>query len=376
MNILHIADLHLGARLSGFTMQGKKHIRKKIEEAKINLENLAKNPAYDGIVLVGDILDSKDVSPYHIKYLENLFKEVLDRGVFVVYATGNHDYFISEKHFSKIIDNPIFILFTKELVERREIVYKNQKIAFYGIGYQNYHTYKDLTGLFPMRQDEDIAIAALHGDVSSGYAPIKSDYHYISSKELASKKYDYVALGHIHSYTDFGSGIYYSGCPFGQGMDEIGEKYLLSADIEREKLNVSKKVISPYKIFDIEINMTCKDRYELAEEIKSSIRNASSDSFDKLILRIKGTVFGFEDYLNTDDMEFRESIFGLNNPEIHKIDLEIKKSAKHSEIQIPSQVEIAMDRAIEYFETIDYAREIISQEGFKEELLDMMKYRD
>ncbi len=385
MKILHIADLHLGAKLSGFNPDGIKFIKSQIDKALAKLQDMLTSEQYDGIVLVGDIFDSPQVSPYYIKKLERIFKLALDRGAFVVYATGNHDYFISEKHFSSLLSYDKFILFTEDKILRQVITHHNQKLAFYGIGYHTYHPQENLNSKFPPRQDEDIAIGLLHGDVNEGNSIVKSDYYSASAVDLANKNYDYFALGHIHSFTDFTSNVLYPGCPYAQGLDEAGDKFVLAVDITNGITSYQQIKIANYQVYDLNFACQALDRFELASKLRNFIEDKLASAVQDSLLRIKGKITGFNDYLSNDDIEFREQVFGHQSANNHILELSYQRTAKELDFNLPIELEEAIQEAIEELSGSDMTSyelsgldcnqtvtELIQAENFKTLLLELM----
>lgn len=349
MRFLHCSDMHLGAKLSGFRAEGMRFLRSGIDGALRELQTLAEHPRYDGLLFVGDIFDAPAISPFYMRSLERLFQLALDRGAFVVYATGNHDYFITERHFSSLLAYQNFVLFCKEEVERRELTYKGKRIAFYGIGYQTPHPARNVQAEFPPRQDEDIAIALLHGDVYEGRAELRSDYYSASAASLAERGYDYVALGHIHSFHDFGSQIFYPGTPLPQGWDEAGEKFCLSVELSEGIAKWERKPIAPYRIYDLRFEGRAKDRFELASRLRTLIEESLETPMERSILRIKGRVDEFEDFVKNEDADFREEIFGFASHERQLMELDCRRPGKSAGFALPSELEACIEQAIAEF---------------------------
>lgn len=79
-----------------------------------------------------------------------------------------------------------------------------------------------------------INIIALHGQVCT-----TCDIDHININFLRNKGIDYLALGHIHSYTSFsiekGGVACYPGCLEGRGFDECGEKGFVLLNVNNHK---------------------------------------------------------------------------------------------------------------------------------------------
>ncbi len=376
MRFIHTSDLHLGAKLSGFNPDGIKFIKSRIDKALSKLEAMIASEQYDGLILVGDIFDSKNISPYYIKKVEKIMKTLLDRGGFVAYATGNHDYFISEKHFNSLLTYDKFILFTEDKISRKEIIHNRQKIAFYGIGYQTYHPKESLNTKFPPREDEDIAIGLLHGDVYDGNSMVNSDYYSASARDLGQKAYDYFALGHIHTFNDFSSNVFYSGCPYAQGLDELGDKYVLSVDISNGMTSYQKKKIANYKVYDLNFKSNAVDRYELASKLQDFLSENIDIELQDTILRIKGKVRGFQDYLNNDDIEFREHVFGQQSAKNHIIKLDCQRAKKKQDFNLPIELLESIEEAIKELRELEISSYEFSGLDCHQSLSDLLLEED
>ncbi len=76
-----------------------------------------------------------------------------------------------------------------------------------------------------------IEIMVLHGDTGG------DQYNRIREPEIAASGLDYLALGHIHSYSGIktaGHTTYaYPGCPEGRGFDETGDKGVIVGSVSK-----------------------------------------------------------------------------------------------------------------------------------------------
>lgn len=85
MKLMHISDLHLGKRISEFSMtEDQKHILKQITEA-------VKEETPDAILIAGDVYDRSVPSTEAMELLEKFLYELADGKNQVFIISGNHD---------------------------------------------------------------------------------------------------------------------------------------------------------------------------------------------------------------------------------------------------------------------------------------------
>ncbi len=349
MKILHFADMHLGVRLSAFNKNAVKFIKEDTEKVFIKLKKMISTEQYDGLIMAGDIFDNINISPYYIKFIEDISRILLDRGAFVVFASGNHDYWINEKHFKNLLKYEKFVFFTEEKVQKKEIVYLNKKIAFYGISYKSKNPARSLSFSFPEKSDEDIAIGVLHGDVYEN-TEVLGKYYSVSAKELKTKNYDYFALGHLHSYNVFYENIAYPGSTFAYGMDEIGEKVILSVDINEDKIEIEKKSMSSFIVKDMKVDLLAKNKWHLLDKLKvlleKDLEETSLKFPKKIIYRLSGLISDFDDYLSNDDLEFKTHLFSNEIASLSTLNFKFNHSSQTG-YEIPILFQNSIKEAIE-----------------------------
>lgn len=85
MKFLHLADLHLGKRVNGFSMLG--------DQAHILRQILAilDDEQPDGVLIAGDVYDKSVPSVEAVGLLDSFLTELRARGVPVLLISGNHD---------------------------------------------------------------------------------------------------------------------------------------------------------------------------------------------------------------------------------------------------------------------------------------------
>lgn len=179
----------------------------------------------DVVLITGDLFDSAKTKQKNIK---NRVLYIIQQNpkIDFLYLRGNHD---DEDYFS---DSAVSVsnlkFFNKN--EWTSYVYGDVRI-----------TGRELPAFIPGELYSELAldkskinIVALHGQISK--ATNKADAPFINLRKLENKFIDYLALGHIHTFSQGRldeRGIYcYAGCLEGRGFDETGEKGYVEIDIE------------------------------------------------------------------------------------------------------------------------------------------------
>lgn len=85
MRFLHLADLHIGKRVNGFSM---------IEDQKFVFEqvyNVIENEKIDGIIMAGDIYDKPVPSAEAVKLFDEMLTRLVSMDLPIFVISGNHD---------------------------------------------------------------------------------------------------------------------------------------------------------------------------------------------------------------------------------------------------------------------------------------------
>lgn len=211
MKIIHTADLHLGSKLD-FTpdFEKVKLRRNELHETFSRMADWAEENGVGVIMLSGDVFDVERPA----KSDKLRFFTVIRNHPHIdfLYLRGNHDTGISFEDDS--IEN--LKCFTDEFTK-----YSYGDVDIYGAELTQENENSIYSSLNPDKEKTNIVM--LHGDRTDG----NGGNGKIPLRTLADKNIDYLALGHIHKYTEgpLGArGVYvYPGCPEGRGFDECGK---------------------------------------------------------------------------------------------------------------------------------------------------------
>ena len=196
MKFIHLADCHLGDRYS-FKSEFSNKIRGNNKKSFENI--LDKNSDVDFFLIAGDLYER---AFFTIRDYKELFDKISNFGKDVFYVAGNHDY-IGEDNKAILKMKPgNFHIFTDENLEYYEI----NSTRIYGLSYKD--------RIFNQEFSYDIDLDPNYFNILLGHGTInnpKSTYLDLNLEKLKKIGFDYVALGHIHKWENFGNNIYYAG---------------------------------------------------------------------------------------------------------------------------------------------------------------------
>jgi len=238
-SFIHTADLHLDSPFTGITRIDPKIGKKLIKstfQAYETIIDLCIEKKVDFLLIAGDIYDSADKSLYaQLKFISGL-KKLSNAGISTYIAHGNHDPLNS---WSANLEWPENVFIMNGDCVNTFSHKKNQTIVtrITGISYSHQHITSNLTENFPHKEEDDpFTIGLLHCTIgtNTGHEP----YAPCTIQDLKDLKYDYLALGHIHTTSivnDSDPVIIYPGNPQGRHTGEPGPRgcYLVTVDQNR-----------------------------------------------------------------------------------------------------------------------------------------------
>lgn len=233
VKILHCADIHIGAAQSFLGTLAQKR-RYEVLMTFERIIDIAKENGVKIIAIAGDLFDSNKIEKSFVDAVLNKIAAVYE--IKVVYAAGNHDPLDSCSPFiyTKLPDN-FYILGGEDEV----ICFDDIRVRVYGNSFDFcYKKGKEKFSLNP-ENDDYINLMIMHGELGSD---INSNYNAIIPDFIKNSSMDYIALGHIHKRTDIAklgdTYFAYSGCPEGQGFDELDEKGIYLGTIGKDVCNL------------------------------------------------------------------------------------------------------------------------------------------
>ncbi|MEO8277639.1 MAG: DNA repair exonuclease [Thermoanaerobaculia bacterium] len=197
MKFIHTADIHLDSPLSGLAAYKDAPVdllRTVTRDAFTRLVDVAIEEAVDFLVIAGDLYDGswKDYNTGHFFCRE--MGRLNKAGIPVYLLFGNHD--AESEMTRKLVLPPNVHQFDSRKANTFRI--ESLKVALHGRSYKEAATLENLVASYPVPVAGWLNIGVLHTALE-GYAA-HANYAPCSLTELAAKKYDYWALGHVHEH--------------------------------------------------------------------------------------------------------------------------------------------------------------------------------
>lgn len=225
VKILHCADLHLDSPFDSLPENKAAQRRKEQRETLLSIARMASDEKADVVLLSGDLFDST-VAYYETG--ETLIEALRQISAPVFISPGNHDYYCQQSPYAYLEFPENVHIFTSQ--EIQSVVLEALGCRIYGGAFTGTQSPSLLSG-FKAEDDGLINIMVLHGDTAG------NTYNPISQEQIASSGLDYLALGHVHTFSGIcsaGSTAWaYPGCALGRGFDETGDKGVITGTVSK-----------------------------------------------------------------------------------------------------------------------------------------------
>ncbi len=232
--VIHCADLHLGSSLSGSIHSESDHDSRPDEvfASFRKLVDYAIHESVDLVLIAGDIFDKNWPNYATVALFEGELKRLQEHNIHVVGLYGNHDAAAIRNNFT-YPEN--FTLLTSEQADT--IDFPDLQVAIHGQSFANQHVQDDLAAAYPEPLSDRFNIGLLHTSLE-GTSSRHIAYAPTTKSVLASKRYDYWALGHIHIPEIISEDPYivYAGNIQGRHIHEAGPRGFYLLDIIDAKL--------------------------------------------------------------------------------------------------------------------------------------------
>lgn len=283
MKILHSADWHLDAPLSGRSEEEACFLRQELRRIPEKVVQCAKQERCQMLLLAGDLFDGA--------YTQDSYRavyEALENAEIPVFITpGNHDFcqpsspYLAEKWPENVH------IFKKPAIEN--VYLEDLDCTVYGAGYEAMDCPALLDGFRAGGQGK-WQIGVLHGDAatSSPYCPV-------TPQQVRLSGLDYLALGHIHKTGSFKSGdalCAWPGCPMGHGYDEDGVKGVIVLTLD-EQIDARFLPLDTPRFFDETVDVGTNAAHALADLLPA----VASDDFYRV------TLTGYADAIDLKELE-------------------------------------------------------------------------
>ena len=315
MKFLHIADLHIGKKLKGFSLiEDQKFILNQIVETAVEKK-------VDGILIAGDVYDTSIPNTDAINLFDKFLTDLVEKDIKCYIVSGNHDN-ISRVTFGSNIMCKAGIHFAKKYSGELKQLRLTNNVNIWLLPFirpmdirefhQDFQTsnYNEMmkTVLDSVQIDEtETNILVAHQFVTCGnQSPERSESESCSLGTMDNvdasnfDKFDYVALGHIHKSQAMGRReVRYAGSPLKYSFSELNQKkqmVLLNINNKNVDLEfIDFKFLNELKEFtgsfnelsnmtptDAYVRLVIKDDYilDVKHKLESVFKNIMEIEFD------------------------------------------------------------------------------------------------
>lgn len=264
MKFLHCADIHLGSKIqSKFPKEKSDERKSELRAAMSRMVEYAKRNDIKVIILAGDVFDSDRPLKKDKEFFYSVVKN--NPEIDFLYLRGNHDTMESYTEYG--LEN--LKTFSDEWLS-----YDYGDVVITGIEINENNALSMYSSLNLKKDRKNIVV--LHGQVGNTGGVCK-----IQLSKLRNKYIDYLALGHIHTFStgklDERGQYAYSGCLEGRGFDEVGQKGFI--EIVAEDFLTFNFVPYCSRVFEeITVDLSdTDDAYTACQKVQSYIKCKPTD---------------------------------------------------------------------------------------------------
>ncbi len=211
LRLLHTSDIHLECDSFGLSEGGRK-MTLAMRHNFAEVITIANREQVDLTLIVGDLFDSSRVTE---EALEFAMREIARAEMPVVMIPGNHDAHDESSVYARL--SPVELPANLHLIlepEGKRIDFPELSARVWGRALVEHSPeYRPLSGV-PPASPAVWNIAMAHGLFTESDEDSRSSP--ITAADIAATNYDYVALGHIHVFSDVSQGstrAFYCGTP-------------------------------------------------------------------------------------------------------------------------------------------------------------------
>ncbi|EMR74093.1 DNA repair exonuclease [Thermoplasmatales archaeon SCGC AB-539-N05] len=280
MNILHVADTHLGySAYRKATEDGINQREMDVYNAFEQFVDYVIKTKPDLIIHAGDLFDSVRPNNRAITFSVKQLIRISKEGIPLVIIAGNHEHpkLKETGHIFSIFDHieNVYPIYNAKY-ETLSFDMNEEKIAVHVIPQCNSKKEfnKELKKLKP-KSDADYNIFVAHGSITRIKVFSMNEFNeLVIPAKILSKDFDYVALGHYHTFTKLSDNAFYSGSTESLTFAEAGNKkgfielYLSDGKLKHNFIQlINRPMVDPKPIRCPELKLD-----EIMKKIKETVR--------------------------------------------------------------------------------------------------------
>lgn len=279
LKILHIADVHLGAKFLGLGRKGALQ-RAQLLETFDKAIRLALDEGVDLFMIAGDLFDTQDVSKVLRAQVASRIERLTGAGIEVCVSPGTHDPYGPASPYAAppLSELDRLTVFTEETMTG--VRFPQLDCTVYGnANTRPFENKYPLQG-FKAEGESRWEIGMVHANFE--IPDVTVDTYIVTPSHVAECGLDYLALGHLHSLSDRSANrtrAFYSGCPEMIQMKKGDVGNVLMVELADEA------VVTPVKIgarsFE-EVNLQAEQMGSLQELVTGLEERADPDKILKV----------------------------------------------------------------------------------------------
>lgn len=364
LRFVHMADLHIGKRVHGYSM---------IEEQGFILDQILSSideVKAGGVIIAGDIYDKSVPSAEAVTLFDSFLTRLSQRGIYTFIISGNHDSAERMAFGSKIMkEKNVFIsdIFCGE-VQKETIEDEIGPINIYLLPFIKPASVRNFCDVDVSTYNQAVGYVIGNTKIDEKERNILVAHQFITGAQRSDSEdisvggidnvdvavfdaFDYVALGHIHREQYVGrDNVRYSGTPLKYSFSEVNhKKKLLIVDVlEKGKIVIEEKKLNPRR-----------DLMEIKGTYMEITKKTFYDRFDK------------ESYMHitlTDEEEVYEALGRLRTiyPNIMLLDYDNKRTRQNNSVE-------ALD-IVEKRDKMDFLKELYKIQNNEEMSEEQIRY--
>ena len=274
MKLIHCADLHLDSPMgTHMTMQQASARNTQITDSFLRLTEFARENGVRAVIIAGDLFDGTRVRSRTVDEILAAMERTPE--VDYLYLPGNHDG--AARAFSDRVLPENLKQFSTDWTT---FCYENAAISGVQLCADNGETIYENVPHVP----GCVNIAVLHGQAGT-----VSGENRVNLNALKGRGIDYLALGHIHSFTlqplDE-KGVYcYCGCLEGRGFDECGEKGFVLLDVDEKNVHPTFVPFAKCRLHRVTVDVTgLENNAQIAQAMKQAVAEIPKEDMVEFLL--------------------------------------------------------------------------------------------
>lgn len=352
VKILHTADIHLGAKFSGLGKSGDS-IRAQLKKTFMRVIDLALERNVDLFLIAGDLFDSNQVSRATLGFalgeIERLGK------IQVCLIPGTHDCYDNSSIYRSIDLSsfpPNFHLLVDD--ENPFIYFEDLGITVYGRGNRSNRSKESPLPSLNQNFNSRYNIVLAHGSLQIPSKTQEDDFP-ISLEEIQKSGFNYVALGHWHSFQEVSKDpmAFYSGSPEQLKFGDKDSGNILLVELDEEQTRIEKIKTGELRWEEIELH---EDRFKNSSEILREIEKYRGEqSILKVNLKGDKSLLRPQDFSNLKEV-LEDQFLYLEIVDASHTTIQEISSSKFPSHTVMGQFLRIMDQKISKAEEVDKSK--------------------